>query len=458
MKTKKQRISNYIQPRTAGYQAHIHYEPELEEAVLNTCIMVPQAFGSVYSMLDESCFYDELHGQVYTALRDMWQQGYAIDMLMLCQWLYAQGTHELKGLNTHAAIALLCDGMGSNTHLQAHCAQLRELAARRALVALTSSGLPHHDVLESAARLQADIAKAVEVKSNNHWQQARSVALAVMKQMDDSEAHDDGISSTIPQLDEINGGLMGGQLIVLGARPSVGKSALAGAIALKAAERGVAVGFVSLEMPSRDVLSRMACQHSGIPLHLLRKPRLLHETTTARIQQSMAHVAALPLHFSEASVVTVHDIRAKATSLKQQHGLGLLIVDYLQLIEEAPGSGSGARNREQGISQISRGLKLLAMELDIPVLALSQLNRASEHRPGKRPTLADLRESGAIEQDADGVLLLHRDERAGITHDAQGNPTTHQADIIVAKWRNGECFDMKLRFDGGCMRFGAPAV
>jgi Replicative DNA helicase len=453
MKTKKQRINNYIQPRTAGYQAHVHYETELEEAVLNTCIMVPGAFGSVYDMLDESCFYEELHLQVYTALRDMWQQGYAIDMLLLCQWLYAQGTHQLKGLNTHAAIAVLCGGMGSNTHLQAHCAQLRELSARRALVALTSSGLPHHDVLESAALLQADIAKAIAAKTNNHWQTAATAALAVMKQMDETGAGNDGISTTIPQLDEINGGLMGGQLIVLGARPSVGKSALATAIALQAAQQGVRVGLVSLEMPTRDVMARMACQHSGIPLHLLRKPQLLHPTTTAKIQQSMAHVASLPLSFSDASIATVHDIRARATQLKQQHGLGLLIVDYLQLIEEAPESGN--RNREQGISQISRGLKLLAMELDIPVLALSQLNRASEHRQGKRPTLADLRESGAIEQDADGVLLLHRDERAGITHDAQGNPTTHQADIIVAKWRNGECFDIKLKFDGGCMRFGS---
>lgn len=455
MKTKKQRINNYLQPRTVGYQPHIHYEAELEQAVLHSCIMVPQAFGSVYGLLDEDCFYDEVHAQVYDALRCMWQQGYAIDMLLLCQWLHAQGVHELKGLHTHAAIALLCDGQGSGAHLQAHCVQLRELAARRALVALTSSGLPHHDVLESAAHLQAAIAKAVEVKSGGHWQQAGLPAMAIARQIDAKEDTGAGISTTIPQLDEINGGLLGGQLIVLGARPSVGKSALAGAIAMQAAQRGVVVGFISLEMPARDVMARMVCRHSGIPLHLLRKPQLLHANTVARLQQSIDAVAALPLHFADAALTTVHDIRARAHSLQQQHGLGLLVVDYLQLIEEAPVAN---RNREQGISQISRGLKLLAMELDIPVLALSQLNRASEHRQNKRPTLADLRESGAIEQDADGVLLLHRDERAGITHDAQGNPTTHQADIMVAKWRNGECFDVKLKFDGGCMRFSADAA
>lgn len=448
MTTKKQHNGNH---RSYGYQPHLHYDTALEQAVLATCISTPAAFGSVYSLLNEDCFFNEVHAQVYRHLNDMWQQGQVIDMLMLVQHLYTQGVAELGGTASHNTILSLCDDMGSGTHLQAHCLQLRELSARRALVAITSSGMPHHDVLEAAHMLQQSISQAIDVRTATGWQSAANTAIDLGHAMDDAaKGSDNAISTTISYLDDTNGGLLGGQLVVIGARPSVGKSALAGAIALKAAQQGRQVGYISLEMPARDVLARMVSAHSAVPLMLLRRPQLHDKNMIARIQQSVDHVSALPIAFADAMQATVHDIRARAMRLHQTTGLHLLVVDYLQLIEEPV---NGSRSREQAIAQISRGLKTLAMELDIPVLALSQLNRSSEHRQNKRPTLADLRESGAIEQDADIVLLLHRDERAGILADAQGNPTHNQAQLMVAKWRNGRCCDIDLRFNGACVRF-----
>jgi replicative DNA helicase len=167
------------------------------------------------------------------------------------------------------------------------------------------------------------------------------------------------------------------------------------------------------------------------------------------MHQHLQQLATLPIWFSERTQVNIHDIRARAEKLQRTHGLGLLIIDYLQLVEES----SGNRSREQGISAISRGLKMLAMNLDIPVIALSQLNRESENRANKRPSMSDLRESGAIEQDADVVMLLHRDWRCHILTDAEGNSTEHQADMIIAKWRNGITLDLKLHFDPQTMTF-----
>ena len=168
------------------------------------------------------------------------------------------------------------------------------------------------------------------------------------------------------------------------------------------------------------------------------------------VRRSMERITTLPLYFSDGGSVTIHDIRAKAEQLHRTHGLDMLIIDYLQLIDEVD---TKSRSREQGVSQISRGLKTLAMQLQIPVIALSQLNRESEHRNNKRPTLSDLRESGAIEQDADIVLLLHRDHRSGILTDSTGHCTKEQADLTVAKWRNGITHDVKLHFNPALMLF-----
>src|SRR5690606_27095806 len=202
----------------------------------------------------------------------------------------------------------------------------------------------------------------------------------------------------------------------LAARPSVGKSALAGGIALHTARHEGPVGFISLEMSTEEVFGRMVSADSNEPYSTVDRDVLLEERQRRHMYDSVDRLSGLPIFFSDRAQVNVHDIRARAETLKRRHGIKLLIVDYLQLIEETNARGAN-RNREQQISEISRGLKKIAMNLHIPVIALSQLNRESEHRQNKRPLLSDLRESGSLEQDADIVMLLHRDWRCGITTD-----------------------------------------
>ncbi|RYE26228.1 MAG: hypothetical protein EOP51_01355 [Sphingobacteriales bacterium] len=434
--------------RIAGFQPHTHYDTQLEGNVLAALIATDGVFGSMHGLLTEDCFYYPANKQVYNAMATMWQQGRAIDMLLVSQHFYAGGIATLGGIATMHYLLGLGDTGCNHAHLQDWCLTLRDMAARRTLVQLTSSGLPSNDILEAATALQQSIARAIDIHTADDWANANATMQQLSRHMQDAQQQkDNGISTTIADVDEMNGGMRGGQLVVIGARPSVGKSALAGSIALAAAKAGHSVGFLSLEMPARDVLQRMLAIESDIAFSLLDRGRA-HDDN--KLPDAMARIAALPLHFSDTGSVTIHDIRAKAQQLHRTQGLALLIVDYLQLVEEVD---TKTRSREQGVSQISRGLKSLAMELDIPVIALSQLNRESEHRTNKRPTLADLRESGAIEQDADIVMLLHRDHRSGILHDATGNSTHDQADLFICKWRNGITQDVKLHFDGPVMRF-----
>lgn len=432
--------------RTAGYQPHTHYDTAMERSVLAACVEVDGVFGSTHGLLTEDCFYQPDNKQVYHALHSLWQQGSPIDMLLVAQHFYSRGTTQLGGINVMQYLLLLDDGKHNRGHLQQWCLMLRELAARRTLVALTSSGLPNHDILVSATQLQQSISKAIDIHTADDWATAQQTAQQVQQHIADAQQEkEQGISTTIKRIDDLNGGFRAGQLVVLGARPSVGKSALAGSIALSAARQGHKVGFLSLEMPARDVLMRMVSIESEMAFQ-----RIDQGGNMPRVQESIAYISQLPLYFSDGGSVTIHDIRAKAEQLHRTHGLNMLIIDYLQLIDEVD---TKSRSREQGVSQISRGLKTLAMQLQIPVIALSQLNRESEHRNNKRPTLADLRESGAIEQDADIVLLLHRDHRSGILTDANGQCTQTQADLLVAKWRNGITHDVKLHFNPALMLF-----
>jgi replicative DNA helicase len=432
--------------RTAGYQPYTHYDTAMERSVLAACVEVDGVFGSTHGLLTEDCFYHADNKQVYKAMHTLWQQGSPIDMLLVAQHFYSKGITQLGGINVAQYLLLLDDAKHNRAHLQQWCLMLRELAARRTLVTLTSSGLPNDDILVSATQLQQSISKAIDIHTADDWATAQQTAQQVQQHMADAQQEkEQGISTTIKRIDDLNGGFRAGQLVVLGARPSVGKSALAGSIALAAAKQGHKVGFLSLEMPGRDILMRMISIESEMAFQ-----RIDNGKCEPRVQQAIESVSQLPLYFSDGGSMTIHDIRAKAEQLHRTHGLDLLILDYLQLVDEVD---TRSRSREQGVSQISRGLKTLAMQLQIPVIALSQLNRESEHRNNKRPTLADLRESGAIEQDADIVLLLHRDHRSGILTDSTGHCTKEQADLTVAKWRNGITHDVKLHFNPALMLF-----
>lgn len=424
---------------------YIHYNPDIERGVLGICSLHHEAYSTVYHLLDDICFHERSNLVVFRAMRSLWQEGAPLDTLSIIARLYTDGHEQIDGVPAAFYVAELAEEKHLPVHLQHWCIQLRELAARRLMLQLTTSAYNGtDDVALTAQQLQEQIREALSIRSISKWVNARDAAtrLADNLRMNPETVH--GISTTIQDLDDINGGFLPGQLVIIGARPSVGKSALACGIALAAANAGHSTAFVSMEMTAHELYARMIAQEMNISYGDITRGR---GGENPEVADKLAH---LPLFFTDDPQLTVHDIRARAEQLQQNSGIHLLIVDYLQLIQEHADS---KRPREQQISAISRGLKMIAMSLNIPVLALSQLNRESEHRQNKRPTLADLRESGAIEQDADAVMLLHRDWQAGIRTTDSGESTLHHADLLVCKWRNGRTTDLKLHFDGPTMRF-----
>lgn len=442
------------EPLIAGYTPNIDYDEQLEKAVLGVLLSQPKAHSKVYGILTGACFYIDAHKQILKAIEDTWEAGYPVDLLTVTRHMYGQGQTVLQHQSTAYYLTLLTEGIINSAHLNFWCMKLREMAARRMMIALTSTRFRGDDVLAGAEQIQSSIQEALLVRQAQDWQTASNAAISLTDHIDHVLGSDmAGVSTGFPTLDSLNGGFRPGQLVVIGARPSVGKSALMGSVALGAARQGYKTGILSLEMSAKDIFGRMVSSDTGVPFAEMDRHGVYGEDKLKCISRSVRDMAGLPLYFSDAAQYTIHDIRAKAEQLKQRHGLDILLLDYLQLVEET----DKYRSREQGIAQISRGLKMLAMNLDIPVIALSQLNRESEHRSNKKPTMADLRESGAIEQDADIVMLLHRDWRAGITEDEFGNSTEHQADLLVYKWRNGSPASLKLRFDAEVMLFSEAA-
>lgn len=426
---------------TPGIKPYLHYNPDIERGVLGICILHPHSFSTVYHLLSEGCFHQPAHLAVYKAMHHNWQQGAEVDALSITAQLYTQGVLTLDGVPTAMYVTELAEEKHLASHLPNWCTLLRDLAARRMMLQLTAT--PYNgtdDISTTAQQLQEGIREALSIRNVNTWINAGTAAQRLEEQVQAAaNGKQHGISTTIRMIDDLNGGLQPGHLIVLGARPAVGKSALAATIALQAAKQGHHTALVSMEMTSAEVYARMLAQEKNISYGMIMK--------SPHNADLLAH---LPIFFADDPQLTVHDIRSRAEQLQQSHGLHLLIVDYLQLIQEHADS---KRPREQQIAAISRALKVTAMTLNIPVLALSQLNRESEHRHNKRPTLADLRESGAIEQDADAVMLLHRDWQAGIRTTEDGRSTEDQALLMVCKWRNGQTMDIPLRFTGHTMRF-----
>lgn len=442
-------LSQNVEPHTAGYRKYLDYDPDAEAAILGTCMTKHQVYASVYTLLNEDCFYHPDHRLVYQAIRKVYESGAPVELITVARHFYDQGITEISGSTVPYYLCELMKYMGTANHVLHWSMLLRELSAKRTMIQLTSTRYQGDDVVAAAEQIQQSLQQALELRTTNDWHDASEAAIALTNNMDAQGRESKTISTTIESVDRLNGGFRPGQLVVIGARPSCGKSALAGNIALQAAKQERKVGILSLEMPMHDVFGRMVSTESNIPFRDIDRSRLQDEELTQYLTNNINKLAPLPIYFCETGEVTIHDIRARATQLKNTRGMDVLIIDYLQLIAEP----QGTRSREQGIAQISRGLKQLAMELEVPIIALSQLNRESEHRANKRPTLADLRESGAIEQDADVVFLLHRDWRAGILTNAYGQSTEQEADLIIAKWRNGAIAEEKIHFDAPTMTF-----
>ena len=437
-----------------GWTKYIHYDPDLEVSVIGICLLTTKAMPKIRHILTPEMFHTPFYRYIYKAMLDMFDAGAALDILTVNNWIYKHVAQEdvfwsFVQHNLPYHLAVCTNHVVQDTHVEYWAFLIREQYIERSIVMLTNAGLGEGDSVTRLRDLQKKIDELNNYNIKADWEHISTTFVKLAQHMAAVADQDMiGVPTGFPVFDKITSGLSG--LIYLGARPSVGKTALAMKMMLGQASNDIPVGIISLETRGIKLAARMLSMVSGIEYWRIIRGRADHHTLYTYMQA----LVEKGIYISDEPAVTLADIRSKAHKLIFDHGCRILYIDYLQLV--VPGEGAGTR--EQEVATISRGLKLLEMQTGIPIICLCQLSRESEKRQGdkKKPRLIDLRESGSIEQDADGVLLLHRDWKVGIETDEEGSSTEKQADLIVAKWKDGETFDHKLYFDGAKMEFSEP--
>ena len=431
----------------------VHYSTELEMAILGSIVLEQTAFGRVYGILQADVFYHDHHQLIFNSLQSMWEDNQPIDIITATIYISKKGTKTLNGSSVPYYMVELTKAVCSTSHLEYHALLLREMYVEREMIKLTTSGLMGKEGVRYMDELQDKLIKLRQVKNTDDFKDIDDILIELYQNMDKAKGKElAGITTGIKQLDKISGGFEVGGMYILGARPSVGKSALMGKMVLGAALKGAKVGIISLEMEDTKITARIASMVSEIDFWRINRNRMTDQDQSNRFYQIMAsELSHLPIKISDKASVNIGDIKSKVARLKQRNEIDILFIDYLGLIDTDGGNRNA--NREQEVSKISRGVKLMAMQYEIPVVLLCQLNRATDKEAEKKPKLHNLRESGSLEQDADGVLFLHRDFMAGIKTNEKGQSTENEADLIIAKWRNGELAEIKLGFDGPKMKF-----
>jgi replicative DNA helicase len=437
----------------------LHYSKDIEAAVIGICLLETTATGRIYGTLKPEMLYISDNQKVFQVICEMYDESKPIDILTVWQRLVQNGA-QLNEPNILYYLTGLTMYVVNSAHLEFHTALIMEMYRRRELIRITSSGINESEDLKGQGyQLNEQINALFQAEQQKEWYSIDELMFNLLiHQNDIKEGKKKFIPSGFRSIDRMNGGFSPGQSIVLGARPSVGKSAMMNKIAVSIAKAGYKVGIVSLEMNNNEIAARLAALETDTDFQVVYRNLFRDENEHRKFYDTITTGAInLPLFVSDKTRVDVNSIRAKATKLKHKHGLDFLVIDYLQLIEST--STNKNYNREQEVSKISRGMKLLAMELEIPVMTLCQLNRSSTQRKGdnRYPQLSEFRESGAIEQDADIAMILHRDWMAGIEADEHGNSTEHKADLLGLKWRNGQPFHLELDFHPQLMKFSEPA-
>ncbi len=439
------------------FKPYIHHGKELEQAVLGVCLLEKLAFGRIYGMLKEEMFYSTGHQLVFSAIRDMYEQSVPIDILTVTEWIISKKEVEIiEGHNVPFFVTRLTNYVVSSAHLEYHSFLIMEMWQRREILKIKYSKIEDEtDPRKNMDRLNEQIRGIIGGEVKKDWyDMSELVYNLIMHQKDMGTGKKSFITTGFKKADNLNGGFYNGQMIVIGARPSVGKSALMGQMAIQIAKSGKKVGIISLEMNNTEIAARLSAIETDIEFGTIYRNILRDEELHKRFYEKVtSELINLPIYLSDKTKVNVNEIKSKAIKLKATFGCDIVMIDYLQLIET---SGENKNyNREQEVSKMSRGLKLMAMELDIPVVVLCQLNRNVTGRSYKDrfPKLSDLRESGAIEQDSDVVMFIHRDYASGWQIDEEGNSTEFGADLLAPKWRNGSPFHLTLNFNPPTMKF-----
>jgi replicative DNA helicase len=418
---------------------------EAEESVLGAMLLSPGAIGAVSEVLDASDFYRESHAKIYRAALELYGQSEPVDAITLVDALEERSQlEEVGGRQRIQELASLVPATANAAHyarIVREMATLRGLVRAGAEIARLGQDRPGEttDLVDRAEQIVFDLAQQRVTSDFSHIEGLLKESFERIMHLYEAGADVTGCPTGFKELDKLTSGFQPGNLIIIAARPSMGKSALALNMAQNLAVRhDVPVALFTLEMSKSEVTQRMMCSEAKVESQSLRTGKLRPEDWP-RLTQACDKLMKAPIWVDDTGSITMMEIRSKARRLKSREPtLGLIIVDYLQLMT----SGGNSENRVQEVSQISRQLKILARDLEVPILALSQLSRAVEQRHDKRPILSDLRESGSIEQDADLVGFVYRDEYYnGEESDSQGI-----AELILAKHRNGPTDTVKLSF------------
>ncbi len=416
---------------------------EAERAVLGAILLDGTSINNAVEFIDEKAFFRDAHRRIFEKMRRLFERGQAIDFITVKDELARAG--ELDDVGGPAYVASLVDGLPHGLNVGEYARIVKEKATLRALIGSANQ------ILANAYEAERDAAEIVDEAERSIFAIAESsihggfvsmadlvnANFALIDQAVQRKQLVTGVPTGFVELDEMTAGLQPSDFIIVAARPSMGKTSLVLNIAQHVGTKtDMTVGFFSLEMSKEQLFMRLLTSEARIDAHRLRTG-FLGERDFPKITAAMEQLHGARIFIDDTASISVLEMRAKARRLASEHGLNLIVIDYLQLMQ-----GQGRfENRVLELASISRGLKALAKELNVPVVALSQLSRAPEARPGKRPQLSDLRESGALEQDADVVVLIYREDFYEATEENQGI-----AELIVAKQRNGPTGAVKLAF------------
>ncbi len=430
---------------------------ELEEAVLGAIMLEKEAILQVIDILRPECFYKDQHQKVFQAIIDLTSANKAIDLLTVTEELRRK--KQLEEIGGPVYVSQLTSRVASASHLEFHARIVAQKHIQRELIRVSS------EIMSRAFDEGADVddlldyseAELFNIGQGNIKKESQKVNVLIKEaitQMQEASKRADsliGIPSGFTKLDRLTNGWQKSDLVIIAARPSMGKTAFVLSMARNVAvDHNRAVAIFSLEMSSMQLVNRLIVSETELPSNRIRNGKLA-DFEWEQLDYKIKKLVEAPVFIDDTPAISIFELRAKARRLKRQFNIELLIIDYLQLMTGTPDTRG---NREQEVSTISRALKGIAKELDIPVIALSQLNRSVEIRSGtKRPQLSDLRESGAIEQDADMVIFIHRPEKYGLLEDENGNSLRGIAEIILAKHRNGPIGDIFLKFKDEFAKF-----
>jgi replicative DNA helicase len=431
---------------------------DLEEAVLGAFMIDRDAVTNAIEILREDSFYDDRHKLIFKAIRQLFEKTHPIDILTVTEELRRMGRLDEAGGPYY--VTSLTSRVASAAHVEHHARIVSQKFIQRELIRI-STGIVHDayedttDVFELLDTAEQNLFNIADQNLRTSYNELDNLLTATIKSIEEARQNEDaltGIPSGFSALDRLTGGWQRSDLIIVAARPGMGKTAFTLSLARNAAvDFKKPVAFFSLEMASQQLVKRLISAEAELPAEKIIKGQLAEHEWVQMVKKS-GKLGEAKLFIDDTPALNIFELRAKCRRLKMQHDIQLIIIDYLQLMTTSESSKIG--NREQEISTISRALKSIAKELNVPIIALSQLSRKVEDRgSNKKPMLSDLRESGAIEQDADMVVFLYRPEYYNLDQDEEGNSMRGIAQVIIAKHRNGSLDTVNLRFIGQYIKF-----